>query len=173
MADLLAGDVVEVLDWLDEAGIDAWLDGGWAVDAILGEQTRPHADVDLIVKVDDLPELRRTLEGQGFAEVPGGTDSNFVLGDAQGRVVDVHAVRIDEAGDGIYRMADGSAWIFPAAGFAGRGRIDGRDVRCLTADVQMYCHAHGYIPGETDFHDMRLLNARLGTPLLPPYDLAD
>ena len=170
---MLGADVVEIFNRLGDAGIDAWLDGGWAVDALLGEQTRPHADLDLIVKIDDLPGLRRTFEGQGFVEVQGGTDSNFVLRDARGREVDIHAVRFDEAGDGIYRMASGADWIFPAAGFEGRGRIDGRDVRCLTADVQMLCHAHGYVPGETDFHDTRLLNARLGTRLLPPYDLAD
>jgi lincosamide nucleotidyltransferase A/C/D/E len=67
-------------------------------------------------------------------------------------------------------MAGGEDWVFPASGFAGRGSIGGRAVNCLTAEVQMLCHAHGYVPGETDFHDMRLLNSRLGTPLLPPYD---
>lgn len=40
---------------------------------------------------------------------------------------------------------------------------------CLTPDVQMLCHAHGYQPGDTDFHDMRLLHERLGTPLTGPY----
>ena len=57
-----------------------------------------------------------------------------------------------------------------ADGFSGRGRIASREVRCLSAEVQMLCHATGYTPGETDVHDMRLLNARLGTVLLPPYD---
>jgi hypothetical protein len=30
-------------------------------------------------------------------------------------------------------------------------------------------HAWGYAPGESDVHDMRLHNSRLGTALLPPY----
>jgi hypothetical protein len=34
----------------------------------------------------------------------------------------------------------------------------------------MLCHATGYVPAETDHHDMRLLNARFGTLLLPPFD---
>ena len=67
-------------------------------------------------------------------------------------------------------MANGGDWVFPAEGFEGRGRVGTREVRCLTADVQMLCHATGYTPGDTDFHDMRLLHARLGTRLLPPYD---
>ena len=49
----------------------------------------------------------------------------------------------------------------------------GRPVRCLTPEVEMSCHSTGYDPDETDLHDMRLLNARFGTPLMPPYDRPD
>jgi lincosamide nucleotidyltransferase A/C/D/E len=167
---MTADDVVEVLDRLDEISVEAWVDGGWAVDALLGEQTRPHADLDLLVRVADGPRLRSTLNRHGFDLVPGGTASNFVLRDAHGREIDLHLVRIDETGDGIYRMANGDDWRFPAGGFRGEGTIANRPVKCLTADVQMLCHSTGYEPGATDFHDMRLLHARLGTTLLPPYD---
>jgi lincosamide nucleotidyltransferase A/C/D/E len=34
---------------LDQEGVRAWLDGGWAVDALLGRQTRLHSDLDLAV----------------------------------------------------------------------------------------------------------------------------
>lgn len=168
---MCAVDVVEILDRLDAAGVETWLDGGWAVDALLGEQTRPHADLDLIVRIDQLAALRDALGRDGFAEVPGGRDSNFVLRDALGREIDIHAMRLDGAGDGIYPMASGEDWVFPGSGFVGRGSIEGRVVHCLTAEVQMLCHAHGYVPGETDLHDMRLLNSRLGTPLLSPYGI--
>ena len=167
---MTAEDVIEVLDRLDVISVEAWVDGGWAVDALLGEQTRPHADLDLIIHVADGPRLRSTLIRDGFDLVPGGTESNFVLRDARGREIDLHLVRIDETGDGIYRMADGNDWVFPARGFRGEGRIATRPVKCLTADVQMLCHSTGYEPGPTDFHDMRLLHARLGTALLAPYD---
>jgi lincosamide nucleotidyltransferase A/C/D/E len=163
-------DVGEVLDRLETAGIEAWLDGGWGVDALLGAQTRPHNDLDLIVRVDDVAEMRRTLAGDGFRLVTGEPGSNFVLRDERGREIDVHPVRFEDHGDGIYRMDNGEDWVFPAAGFTGTGRLGSRDVRCLTADVQMIDHSIGYEPGDTDFHDMRLLNARFGTRLLPPYD---
>jgi len=164
-------DVTTVLERLDGAGIDAWLDGGWAVDALLGGQTRPHDDLDLIVRVADMPAMREALAGDGFELDRGEPHSNFVLRDGAGREIDVHPVTFDAGGDGIYRMENGDDWVFPADGFSGRGRVGAREVRCLTADVQMLCHATGYSPGETDFHDMRLLNARLGTVLLPPYDV--
>lgn len=162
-------DVIELLDRLEEAGLDAWFDGGWGVDALLGEQTRPHKDVDLVVQVVDVARLRAALAPDGYELVHGEVDSNFILRDGRGREIDVHPVRFDAAGDGIYRMEDGDDWIYPAAGFAGTGRIGGRAVKCLSPEVAMLCHAGGYEPHEKDFHDMRLLNARFGTPLLPPY----
>jgi hypothetical protein len=33
----------------------------------------------------------------------------------------------------------------------------------------MQNHSWGYTPKDTDFHDMRLLHERLGTPLLGPF----
>ena len=161
-----------ILDRLAEPGIDAWLDGGWGVDALLGERTRPHDDVDLIVQVIDVPAMREALARDGFQLDHGQPDSNFVMRDRDGREIDVHPVRFDEGGNGTYRMENGEDWVYPARGFAGRGRIGGREVKCLTADVQMLCHSGGYEPAETDFHDMRLLHARFGTSLLPPYRLA-
>ena len=168
---MTADDVTQVLERLAGAGIEAWLDGGWAVDAVLGEQTRAHDDLDLIVRVADVPAMREALGRDGFELDRGQPLSNFVLRDATRREIDVHPVTFDATGDGVYRMENGDDWVFPAEGFGGRGRIGTRDVHCLTADVQMLCHATGYTPGETDFHDMRLLNARLGTALLPPYDV--
>ncbi len=167
---MTATDVASVLDRLAAASIDAWVEGGWGVDALLGEQTRAHDDLDVIVRVDDTSAMCEVLAADGFRLVEGVLDSNFVLRDAPGRSVDVHPVRFDDERNGVYRMAEGGDWVFPASGFGGTGRVGGREVMCLTADVQMLCHATGYVPGATDFHDMRLLNARLGTRLLPPFD---
>jgi lincosamide nucleotidyltransferase A/C/D/E len=164
-----AGDVIEILDALDAAGVGSWLDGGWGVDALLGEQTRSHQDVDLVVELRNVPTMRATLAKHGFELVEGVPESNFVLRDGRRREVDVHPVRFDDAGNGIYRMEDGADWIYPAEGFGGRGSITGRAVNCLTPDVQMLGHSGGYTPHETDFHDMRLLHERLGTPFRGPY----
>jgi len=44
---MTAGDVLEIVDLLEGVGVESWVDGGWSVDALLGEQTRPHEDLDL------------------------------------------------------------------------------------------------------------------------------
>jgi hypothetical protein len=48
-----------------------------------------------------------------------------VLTDGHGLEVDVHAIVFDDAGNGVHRTENGADWVFPAAGFAGRGDILG------------------------------------------------
>jgi lincosamide nucleotidyltransferase A/C/D/E len=157
--------LVALMQLFENAGVEVWLDGGWAVDAALGQQTRSHKDVDIILRVSDLPNLRELLESRGFQIQHGGTESNFVLVDGSRLEVDVHAIVFDKHGNGIYRMENGSDWIFPAEGFSGRGVVQGIAMRCLSPETQVLCHAHGYVPTEKDFHDMELLQARFGVEL--------
>jgi len=165
--EMTAKALVVLLKVFEEASLEVWLDGGWAVDAVLGKQTRPHKDMDIIVRVSDLPKLRDALESRGFSVRQGGREFNFVLADGNGLEIDVHAIVFDSNGDGIYRMENGSDWIFPASGFEGRGVVRGINVRCLSPEVQVLCHAYGYTPTEKDFKDMELLQARFGVELPP------
>jgi lincosamide nucleotidyltransferase A/C/D/E len=66
-----AAAAVDLLRLFESAGIDVWLDGGWAVDAALGGQTRSHKDLDIIVQISDLPRLQRfsALEDSGLRKV--------------------------------------------------------------------------------------------------------
>jgi lincosamide nucleotidyltransferase A/C/D/E len=159
--------LLEVLQVLKDAAIAVWLDGGWGVDALLETQTRPHKDVDIIVRVPDVAKLREILAHRRFAVRDGSPPDSFVLANGSGLEVDVHAVVFDDEGNGVYRMANGEDWIFPAEGFRGRGVIDGTGVYCLSPGTQVLCHAHGYVPVEKDFRDMELLEQRFGVELPP------
>jgi lincosamide nucleotidyltransferase A/C/D/E len=81
---MTAADVVEILGWLGAASADVWLDGGWGVDALVGEQTREHEDLDLIVRDAHEPRMREVLATHGFTQV-GGVPQFFVLADEGGR----------------------------------------------------------------------------------------
>ena len=65
-----ASDVLEVLDLLAAAGVEVWVDGGWNVDALLGAQTRPHNDLDLVIDHVDVDRVRDALTAAGFVAKP-------------------------------------------------------------------------------------------------------
>ena len=47
----MSGDVVvQLMQLFDQNSIDVVVDGGWGVDALLGEQTRSHGDLDIAVQ---------------------------------------------------------------------------------------------------------------------------
>ncbi len=64
-----AKDVIDLVQMLRHEGIDVWLDGGWGVDALLCEQTRPHEDLDIVIQEKDVPRLRELLGAQGYQGV--------------------------------------------------------------------------------------------------------
>ena len=164
-----AAEVARVVDLLEAAGVTSWLDGGWGVDALLEEQTREHDDLDLVVKLADVRSVTETLARAGYDEVAGGAPKSFVLVDALGHQVDVHPVVFDDArGGGVYQMDGGGEWVYPSAGFAGRGRVAGRPVRCLTAEVQVLVH-EGYELGDKDYRELWLLHERFGVELPSKY----
>ena len=162
-----ARDVIEIVRLLGSHGIDVWLDGGWGVDALLREQTRPHLDLDVVVRLDQVDRLRSALAERGFEFLHDWPEAPecFVLADDRDRKIDVHPVTFNEKGEGIQRLTKGD-WAYPAAGFEGVGVVDGQRVRCLTAEVQVLCHG-GYELEDDDVHDLRALRDRLGVELQP------
>jgi len=154
-------EVVSVLDALAAAGVDAWVDGGWGVDALLGEQTRDHADLDLVVALGAVDAVQQALAPLGYEMTQDERPTRVVLAAPDGRQIDLHTVAFDADGGGVQRLPGGRSYRYPPEGFAGRGTIAGRPVPCLTPAVQIECHL-GYELTETDRHDMRLLAERFG-----------
>ena len=60
-----AATVVRILTALRTARVDTWLDGGWAIDALVGHETRHHLDLDLVIARDDLPQVRSIAPTSG------------------------------------------------------------------------------------------------------------
>ncbi|MBI4672669.1 MAG: aminoglycoside nucleotidyltransferase [Chloroflexi bacterium] len=155
-------DVLDLYTQLHRRGIEVWLDGGWSVDALLGEQTRVHSDVDIVIQQKDVPKLREFLEQQGYFDVPRDDTSawNFVLGDNNGRRVDVHAIVFDAEGNGLYGPPEKGV-MYPAASLTGSGVINGQAVKCISPEYMVKFHT-GYKLRESDFQDVAALCARFG-----------
>ena len=161
--------MLAVVAALEAAGVAVWLDGGWGVDALLGEQTRPHGDADVVVPLDATEAAVRALRPLGFRVARDDRPTRLVLRDRAGRQVDVHPVVFDATGAGRQRGAapGGGDCLYPADGFVA-GRVAGRRVGCLSAALQV-AHHPGYAPDEADRHDVLLLCRRFGLELPAPY----
>ena len=163
--ELAVEDAVEIVRLLETAQIDVVVDGGWAVDALLGRQSRSHADLDIAVPHSSVPRSRELLEEHGFNEIPR-KDSwacNFVLADNRGRQVDVHSYTFDPDGRNVYGVA------YPFESLAGKGTIGGYPVRCISAEWLLKFHTN-YTPDEDDYHDVKLLCEHFGLTLPVEYE---
>lgn len=162
-------EVIRLYNELTRLGIKIWIDGGWGVDALLGKQTRSHEDIDIVIQQKDVPKVRKLLEKQGFKDVPRPDTSpwNFVLGDAEGHLVDVHAVVFDEKGNGLYGPVEKGV-MYPAQSLTGNGVILGTSVMCTSAEFMVKFHA-GYTLDGNDFQDVSALCEKFGIELPEEY----
>lgn len=168
-----AEDVIRICQHLSAHHIQVWLTGGWGIDALLQEQTRPHKDLDILMLADDVVRMRDLLgrHGYGMKEIWSenrwavdlhGTEipTAFVLQDGEGREVDAHAMRLDEQGNGM------PAWvaeeiIFQRQDLGGEGVIAGVAVRCISPELQLLLHTGYDLPRE-QVRDLELLREWLG-----------
>jgi lincosamide nucleotidyltransferase A/C/D/E len=168
-----AEDAIDIYQRLLESNIRVWLTGGWGIDALIGEQTRPHKDLDILVLVDDVVPMRGLLGREGYSlkelwsenawivdsvsrEIP----TAFVLHDVEGREVDVHAMTLDEQGNGIPAWTS-EGLVLSRKDLGGQGLIAGVPVRCLSAEMQVRAHT-GYDLPPYQVQDLALLRERLG-----------
>ena len=155
------------LDLFDELGIKVWIDGGWGVDALLGECTRAHQDLDIIISWKDSAILTEALFAHGFVDIytDDHKDRNFVMGHQSHGKIDFHVVELTADGGAIYGPGE-IDWIITKSELNAVGFIGGREVRCLSVDYQVRSHA-GYTLQDTDFADLRALQEKYGVALLP------
>jgi lincosamide nucleotidyltransferase A/C/D/E len=156
--------VLEIVGLLNDQGIEVILDGGWAVDALLGHQSRPHEDLDVAVFHEDVPAIRALLEDLGYLVVPrdDSWECNFVYGNEYGHLIDIHSCSFDEENKNIYGVE------YTWAALQGRGEIGGVQVRCIPPNILVEYHT-GYSLDKNDFHDVKLLCEKFNLTMPPDY----
>jgi lincosamide nucleotidyltransferase A/C/D/E len=159
-----AQDVLELMSLFEQNGLGVIIDGGWGVDALLGRQTREHADLDIVIAYKDVSPLRKLLEAHGFSDVPRPDTRpvNFVLGDDLGRQVDIHTYTLDRENHPEQGLD------YPLDSLDGTGSILGHHVRCIDAENMVRFHT-GYDLDENDYQDVRALCQRFGIQLPAEY----
>jgi len=164
-----AEDVIKVLDGLAGAAVETWVVGGWGVDALLGHQSRPHSDLDLIMAADGpaLQRARATLSALGYSrqleeELPdnGPMSRRLVAVNSLGQCVDIHPVNLSTA-PFAPRAANGSMLSTPLV----TGRLGAHPVPCVSAEVHLALkmfHERLSPLGEKDHDDIALLQHLTG-----------
>ena len=161
--------VLALYNALENLGVQIWVDGGWGVDALLGNETRAHKDLDIAIQEKDVPKFRQLLESSGYKEIKLelARPHNFVLGDSKGHEIDVHVIVLDEQGNGIYGPAE-KGEMYPAAALTGSGTINGQRVKCISPEWTIKFHS-GYELKEKDYEDVSALCEKFGIDLPAEY----
>lgn len=142
VTEMTLDDVIDVVTALDAGGIDYWVDGGWGIDALIGQQTRTHHDLDLGVSVDDVAKVEALLlEFRRESE-----DASFYT-DERGRAVDLLLVERTAAGQLQQKLPGGRRIRYRESETHASGSIGGRRVRCASVGLQRAHHDH---PDATD-----------------------
>jgi lincosamide nucleotidyltransferase A/C/D/E len=163
MHEMCAGDVVRLVAAFRGHGVEVCLGGGWGVDALLGEQTREHADLDVWLPAEQFEQALAALAETCVDRIfpwPGDKPWNFVVHDGGRLRIDLHVYEI-RADGAIHYGSAVAGESFPAEALAGAGMVGGVSVRCEAAEWSVRWHT-GYPPRERDRHDVALLCERFG-----------
>src|SRR3954469_24580695 len=119
---MTADAVLGFLRLTQSLGVEILIDGGGAVDACLGEQTRPHADLDIVIEQRELETLVSALRVLGWKNVLRDDTRpwNFVLRDYRAREVYFHVIVIDDQGRVAYGPPENEDY-WPAEALAWTG----------------------------------------------------
>lgn len=145
-------EALRVIDLSEIAAIPIVIDGGWAVDAHLGWQTRSHSDLDIAINQQYLPRFLGILRRLGYGHVPRDDqwEHNFVLQDGSGHQVDIHSFIRNDQGQIVGGVE------YPGDSLTGQGKIGHARVRCIKADWLVDFHL-GYPFDRNDYNDVKYL----------------
>lgn len=159
---MTAEELLNIYNGLSEQGVKIWIDGGWAVDALLSEQTRPHNDLDLAVQHKDLKTLQKFFETLGFTRIARDSDLmwDLVLKNNEEKEIEVHAFSFDENG----KVLEEEYWNgYSADSLTGMGKIQDTEVQCVSLEQIVKTHNGSKRKLKpTDLQDMALLEERFG-----------
>jgi lincosamide nucleotidyltransferase A/C/D/E len=158
---MTANDVLFVLALLQRAEADVWVGGGWGIDALIGEQTRDHRDLDLMHRQDQECVVLAALSAAGFVESLDWRPIRLVVTAPDGREIDLHPLVFSDDGSAVQASPEPHRpFAYPPSCFV-TGTIQGMAIPCLSAEQQVYFH-QGYEPTERDRHDMAQLRRVFG-----------
>ena len=158
--------IKRVHDLLSEAGIAHWLFGGWGVDFLIGDVTRPHSDIEFVIWRRDIERVRELLSPLDYRERSGGDAAFRADFDTDAGLLSMVYIERDANGDIVTPdVFASSPWAEDA--FEHEGSLEGVRLPVISALEQLlskevyFGEATGKPLRPKDEHDVALLRGLL------------
>lgn len=148
-------DLLSVVALLEEAGIKYWIDGGWGVDLLAGQQTREHRDIDIDFDATRTEELLDILVAKSYHISTDCRPVRIELYSHDHGYLDIHPFVINEDGSAKQASPEGDWYEFDADFFT---EVDfmGKAIPCISLKAQKIFHSF-YEPRDKDLLDLAVL----------------
>lgn len=148
-------DLITIINFLENAGIIYWIDGGWGVDILAGKQTRVHRDIDINFDAQHTERLLNILLEYGYEVDTDWKPVRIELYSETNGYLDIHPFVLNE--DGSSKQADlEGGWYEFDKDFFGNAVFEGRTIPCISVKGQKLFHS-GYELRDKDRHDLSIL----------------
>ncbi len=160
-----ATEVLRVVDAAHTAGAEAWVGGGWGIDALVGHQRRHHADLDLLCPADPVAErlVAEALMSAGYRLLTERDTAypplprRLIYSNSSGGLIDLIPVPAELPPFELVRFENDGVirWTGPSIA---EGTIAGTTVPCLSVTCQQALH-RGYRLRSRQKGDLEALGA--------------
>ena len=154
-------ELFQVLDLLESLDMQFWLDGGWGVDVLYGQQTRLHRDIDIDFDANYTDQLLDLLPERGYQIETNWLPTRMELYSKELGYIDIHPFVLNA--DGTSKQADlDGGWYEFQPDYFGTAVFEGRSIPCISAKGQQVFHS-GYDLREKDIHDLSIIKQCITT----------
>lgn len=150
-----------IIDLLNEMYIQYWVEGGWGIDVLLGEETREHRDIDIDFDSSVEPKLMEKLSELGYRTIIDERPTRVEMYHDQYGYLDLHPFDLSEPGKMKQAIPKGGFFELEADWFSS-SLFEGRRIPCVSVEGQRLFHS-GYELRTKDQVDLENLNDRYPT----------
>lgn len=148
-------DLMTVINILENANIVYWIDGGWGIDILYGEQTRNHRDIDINFDSQYTEKLLNILFEYGYEIDIDLKPVRIELYSEKYGYLDIHPFVLNK--DGTSKQADlEGGWYEFGKDLFGNAVFEGKLIPCISIKGQKLFHS-GYELRDKDRHDLLIL----------------
>lgn len=146
-----------ILDFFEELEVPYWLDGGWGIDVLTGQQNREHRDVDIDFDARYTKTVISKLKETGYIVYVDWMPARMELKHDKYGYLDIHPIDFNSDGSIIQANPFGNAFVFQKEWFTSTN-YKGREIPCISKKAQLLFHSD-YELTDKDYFDIDNLNS--------------